>query len=715
MLDEIAAAQLQMCESFEATLVMSLEHFADSELQAATNLKSNAKSATDSAEQLMAKYLNGRHAVGGSEGESSGGNDAWNKFSEQVGNHGSNFFSRFGKGNKQGQQKTNLSQGRSNAQGRSGTPNPALEDPAVAAASTAATLRLNLEQIRLAQATAELKRFQLLKHLVAHKQRRKFEIGENALAAMHGVRAYFHHCSDLVTGLLPTMNRYQMDQISSRNVLENRLAPSWKTRENDIQGTIDGLRQVTKSAAIISEAINRGDKSYVEQQVLSLDEIENQVQIWELPKLLAESTRLQRDPTPGVFFEGWLYKKSTARVSLQPWAKRWFMMDKQGIYYFRSYDDQKKVSAGSTNYLSSLERVKVCDVVLCTVRDNHPDGPRFCFEVITPGQKPLMLQARGPEEFKKWTEGIRNAIESQLVNGNPLDIGGRAALSQNSSISDSSKARLPPSRESSMGSTGDEVDLPEFHDIDNEEGEADTTKPKPTINIAPQLMEANTVCADCDCPNPDWVSLNLGVLVCIDCSGVHRSLGVHVSKVRSLKLDSLSPSEGQLLLELGNEKANSIWEAGKDEQNNLTKPTASDGRKSKEEWIKTKYLFRGLIKFEEDAEAKTHEQREEKFSRDLFEAARTGDVLGIASALAHGAVPTWKNKNEGGKTALHICALNKRQEDKEDWKAIECAELLLQNGAKLDVLDDMSHGVLDSALVGNAEREMIEFLSHKLA
>lgn len=38
---------------------------------------------------------------------------------------------------------------------------------------------------------------------------------------------------------------------------------------------------------------------------------------------------------------------------------------------------------------------------------------------------------------------------------------------------------------------------------------------------------------------PDWTSINLGVLVCIQCSGIHRSLGVHISKVRSLTLDKL--------------------------------------------------------------------------------------------------------------------------------------------------------------------------------
>jgi hypothetical protein len=561
MLDEIANAQVQMCESFEATLVMSLEHFADVELRTASNLKAHAEEATESAEQLLAKYLNGKHAAALSfqdSGESAGSNDAWNKFSEQVGNHGSTFLSRFqNRGKKHEVAKTNLSGAPIKSHTRNVPPKPSVptEDPVVQAALTAANLRLTLEQVRLAQATAELKRFQLLKHLVAHKQRRKFEIGENALASLHGVRAYFHHCSDLVTGLLPTMNRYQLEQQSSRNILESRLAPSWKARENDIEGTINGLKQVTKSAAIISEAINHGDRAYVDQQVLSLDAIEKQVQIWDLPKMLAESTRLQRDPAPGVFVEGWLYKKSAARMSLQPWAKRWFMMDGEGIYYFRTADEIKK-DGNSNGFMNTLERVKVCDVVLCTVRDNQPDGPRFCFELVTPNQKPLMLQARGPAEFKKWVEGIRNGIEAQLVHGNlnSINLGSRRPpISPANDQDSSSTTKRSYSRGSSLGADvdGDEVEMPGFHDIDNEDdffGKAEAKASKyAKSKVAPKLMETNTMCADCDNPNPDWVSLNLGVLLCIECSAVHRSLGVHVSKVSYFRTIKIQPHDGSSL------------------------------------------------------------------------------------------------------------------------------------------------------------------------
>lgn len=48
-------------------------------------------------------------------------------------------------------------------------------------------------------------------------------------------------------------------------------------------------------------------------------------------------------------------------------------------------------------------------------------------------------------------------------------------------------------------------------------------------------IPGNDKCAECNAPEPDWASLNLGILLCIECSGVHRNLGVHISKVSSFR------------------------------------------------------------------------------------------------------------------------------------------------------------------------------------
>jgi hypothetical protein len=79
-----------------------------------------------------------------------------------------------------------------------------------------------------------------------------------------------------------------------------------------------------------------------------------------------------------------------------------------------------------------------------------------------------------------------------------------------------------------------------------------------------------------------------------------------------LKLDSLSKSEGKIVLTIGNENPNKIWEAGTGQQKGWEKPNRNSGRKAKEEWIKGKYLWRGFLNFSGE-DGKTHVDREEKF------------------------------------------------------------------------------------------------------
>ncbi|XP_066538680.1 arf-GAP with GTPase, ANK repeat and PH domain-containing protein 3 isoform X2 [Hoplias malabaricus] len=162
-------------------------------------------------------------------------------------------------------------------------------------------------------------------------------------------------------------------------------------------------------------------------------------------------------------------------------------------------------------------------------------------------------------------------------------------------------------------------------------------------------VRGNSFCVDCDSPNPDWASLNLGALICIECSGIHRNLGTHLSRVRSLDLDDWPVELSMVMTAIGNAMANSVWEGALE---GYSKPGADSSREEKERWIRAKYeqkLF--LVGLP---------QSDVPLGQQLLRAVVEDDLRLVVLLLAHG---TKEEVNEtygdgDGRTALHLsCAM----------------------------------------------------------
>jgi len=71
----------------------------------------------------------------------------------------------------------------------------------------------------------------------------------------------------------------------------------------------------------------------------------------------------------------------------------------------------------------------------------------------------------------------------------------------------------------------------------------------------------NKYCVDCDAKGPRWASWNLGIFLCIRCAGIHRNLGVHISRVKSVNLDTWKPEQVVTMQQMGNSRARAVYEA----------------------------------------------------------------------------------------------------------------------------------------------------------
>uniref|UniRef100_A0AC35U6D1 Arf-GAP with coiled-coil, ANK repeat and PH domain-containing protein 2 n=1 Tax=Rhabditophanes sp. KR3021 TaxID=114890 RepID=A0AC35U6D1_9BILA len=286
---------------------------------------------------------------------------------------------------------------------------------------------------------------------------------------------------------------------------------------------------------------------------------------------------------PEVVMEGYLFKRSTN--AFKTWNRRWFQIrDNTFLYSHRNNDNQVP---------TMMEE----NLKLCLVRQAPPNIDRMCcFELVTPS-KTHILQADSEILCKGWIRALQRTIqhlhEECIHNTKEIP------------IFDDDKNELkhsPATTQSQMNDNGSEGSS-EITPRGEGNGQGKIKEAFIRSVIAPlsirefyiqtRQLAGNTICCDCGCVDAKWISINLGIIICIECSGVHRSLGVQVSKVRSLTMDSLDCQQQDVMLSLGNKTVNSIFMEHYDKHKTQYPLISGEtSRAEREIFIKAKYVHK---------------------------------------------------------------------------------------------------------------------------
>jgi hypothetical protein len=392
-------------------------------------------------------------------------------------------------------------------------------------------------------------------------------------------------------------------------------------------------------------------------------------------------------------------------------------------------------------------------LVVCSVRPATEEKKNYCFSVFNPSVI-ITFQAQDRGEMDVWIATIQSHILGCLEDNEPTS-GGRkrrttideddGELRQNSGLRNSSswssKSPIKARKRSSAPKMQSEIVHPittpgpllGLKDL-NIGDQADALALSPRMDVATYrgkenteysvleelyaMDSANRLCADCHAESPTWISINLGCLLCINCSGIHRGLGAHVSKVRSLTLDTIEPHVKRVVELIGNAFLNSILEA--DLPATFNKGLLASNHTMREQFIKEKHVHRQFCsKYKGDKEGS------------LIQAIKMDNPPGAAALVLFGANV---RASEGMRSALHYSAqrgssevmslllLNGADPNVVDSvrltplhyaaraNKIDCVKLLLKYGANAVAIDDLGRKPIDIADAG--AKEIREALSN---
>jgi len=266
--------------------------------------------------------------------------------------------------------------------------------------------------------------------------------------------------------------------------------------------------------------------------------------------------------------------------------------------------DQGKLSE-YTGWREKLDlHMEPINLKIASVREARNADRRFCFEIITPSFT-RVYQAQGEDDMRQWINAINSAMQD-AVEGRGLSESaprGSSGSFNKELASVLTGKSASTSHRSGTGYSGSKPGVSRHATI-GEARPVTRAAPPPTevsessqrlINQLRENDPANGYCADCSTDSRvDWVSINLGVIICIECSGIHRSLGTHVSKVRSLTLDpnSFNVDVVEILMKVGNRVSNAIYEANMERGTKLSPQANRDQRMR---FISMKYVERAFV------------------------------------------------------------------------------------------------------------------------
>ncbi|KAG5531765.1 hypothetical protein RHGRI_026401 [Rhododendron griersonianum] len=448
------------------------------------------------------------------------------------------------------------------------------------------------EDLHNSKSTFERSRFNLVTALMNVEAKKKYEFLESFSAIMDAHLRYFKLGYELLSQLEPFIHQvltYAQQSKELANAEQDNLAK--RIQEFRTQAEVDQLRASsnvnTSTSAVGINGVGMSSNKIIEAIMQST--AKGEVRTIKQGYLLKRSSSLRAD-----------------------WKRRFFVLDGHGTLYYYRNKGAKPGASPSFQSFSSMEQnsrvfgrfrprhrrtsslgeenlaYRTVDLQTSTIKIDADDTDlRLCFRIISPS-KTYTLQAENEAERIDWMNKIMGVIASLL----------------NSHLQQLHTGRTDMENNNARGGVCYDVRL-----LDDHGNFPDAMKVNEQASVSKVLREipGNNLCAECVSPDPDWASLNLGILMCIECSGVHRNLGVHISKVRSITLDVKvwEPTILDLFRILGNVYCNSIWEELLLPENDrtgesnaflsITKPGPTDASHQKEKYIHAKYAEKLLV------------------------------------------------------------------------------------------------------------------------